>query len=202
MKTLAIRGLVRPNLFGCLNNIMGLYKQFRPDRVLFCSWDSEVANLFYKLIRPIGAEKILYTEPYDDEFNCYSGTCATMGEGHWTKEGVFKGFIQTNNVLDKVGDGWVILTRPDLSIEVFDPEEWFVDGVYCQPEPCRYPNFNDQFSVADAETMRRVWGFPVSEFDRIIDGAKNPESAIWSRMKVLDINDKVIKVPHYELRRE
>lgn len=206
MIALAVRGIVRPSVIQCVDNIVRLYESTGASRVFLYSWESKLSeDLVAALVRKIiPVEHKLDPEPKPDEIlaKCW-GRCRTMGMHHWKPENPYKQIMQTQNVLAMVAENpWVVLSRPDLSVTPGRFPQWMQEETYTMPEQCRYPAINDQFAVGRKKVILKVWSMgDGSDMSALFEGAENPETALGRNIEAKKIKTAIIPAAFYRLDR-
>ena len=81
-------------------------------------------------------------------------------------------------VLDKKYD-YVCRTRTDQYHQIDNIDDWFIPNTYVIPNVHCYNEFNDQFGIADMETMRHVWYYEsIDEYIKLYSSAYNIENCL------------------------
>lgn len=94
---------------------------------------------------------------------------------------------------------YICITRPDLCIHITNIEQWLTDR-YEVPFAA-HVFFNDNFAIAPAEIMYKVWDFGFDEINTLCESRYDPEDVLKAILENRKISFNINKnISHYSVR--
>lgn len=195
------RGPLRPDIKTVSENIRNIKKSFSKyelDTFLFCWQDPQVGELVQSGL----VDHVIQLKEPSTEF------CAERLKARCTKPWAlfdrnYKMFWSQKLSLEiirgmEIEYDWIITTRPDLSMEIADPELWLNKWHYTMPIP-KWVNtgFTDQFGIADMLTMYDTWNYNNLEtLNKFYEESIGPEDCLRLMMESKKIKVKMINADY------
>lgn len=203
------RGPIRPNVEDIAKNIIILkdcFKEFVIE-TFFVTWDGphiyEIQAL--KLID----NYLILKEPNDSyidtvmtsrarsEITSLFASNKTAYKQFWSQLLGIK-MVISHGIYD-----FIVTSRPDLRIKIDNPHEWLRSKKYVMPTQECHLNYNDQFGIADSETMLKAWDY--KNIDNLVElyrDCLNPENCLANIMKSNNVSFDYIEASKYELNKK